>query len=200
MQSPLPFHAKISAHIKGLLLAPERVTLILGSFFLIVFISSLICLTHKPTIWAIVGAIIGLCGLVSLLMRWLIWGFSYQAEPSGIAMIASKEEFYISTSSSFEAEKFIPILREFVQNRQTLPPPHGAVKSGKPQKTEELSVYTPEKRNKILRAIKEGIAQHDQDFVKQLKEVEKELPKLLAQEKIELPVQTEIKAEGEENA
>jgi hypothetical protein len=191
MQGPIPFKAKVSATISAILQGPERVALFLGTFFLIIVLFSLPWLSS--TAWAIVSFLIGLAGLLILLFHWLVKGYSYQSEAPLTTMMASPDEIYLSTAKSIDPEKFLPILRNYVQNRQPLPPPYGAVTNGRPQDNEGLSEYPSEKRTQISEDIQAQILKHDEEFMKRLKEVEERLPKLLSKDNKEPPVQTEIK-------
>lgn len=190
-RSPFSLQAGITAKIEALLRGPERGILILGTLFLIIFLSSLIAETSKSTIFAEIGIITGLGGLVSILIYWLFWGHSYQTEGPLTTIVASGKELSI-TAPTYGQKELISLLREVIQNRQSLPPPYGAVTNGKPQEQEGLSKYSEEKKDQISKEFYEKIKQHDQQVFSQLKEIE---GKLSVSEEIELPVQNEIKEE-----
>src|SRR5580658_7250195 len=66
------------------------------------------------------------------------------------------------------------MLREVLQNRQSIPEPHGSV-LGNPRDLRSVKEYTAAERLDIARELNEAAREHDKEVVEQLKQTEEHL-------------------------
>jgi hypothetical protein len=152
-----PIAARVTATVHAPLGSPERGLLVVGILFAGIFVSSLWRVDKSP--WAILGIVGGFVGLAAILIVWLRDGRRFGQV--GVPLALSQTGQVTTFTTEVEPSRTIEVLaaiREFVQNRQPLPDPHGKVE-GDPANQKSLSPYTDTERGDVgkeLRADAEG--------------------------------------------
>ncbi len=168
-----PLQARLTAKISAPLRSPERGLLVLGGILAAIFGFSL--WRVNVTLWAIAGIIVGLGGLVTLLVAWLL--DSRRFGIVGVPVVVAETEQGVTLTTEMEPSRAlaaIAVLRDVVQNRQALPNPHGSV-TGEPADQHLLRPYSELEREETGRRLRSDADQHGRSVVNQIAEAQREL-------------------------
>lgn len=169
--TPLSASARINAQVEAKLRGPERGMLVAATFAFLFFVSSLIALSINASLWPAYFSLFG--GLLAggfLLRYWLKQPKHQPYEGPLTEVVASAEGITISAPAR-SPEEIIALVREAIQSRKPLPPPHGAVTNENPAQTDNLREYSAEERKQVLEDLKQAIKENDLRAVEQLRKM-----------------------------
>jgi len=150
--------------------------LVLGLFFLLVFLFSISIDAWSPGLLTKVGGYVGLVCLIALLVYWFFGGKGSEAPEMAMTTIsATPQELSISTPTR-DPHQLLRLITEIIHNRQALPAPHGSVKGRTPETTGALEEYSEKEREQVLERFNQELESHDKQVMDQIRETEKLLP------------------------
>ena len=183
-------HGKLSTSIVAKLRGDDPGVLVLGLIFLLLTLGALGFESQSPNIFSEICILVGLSGLLTILFRWYRQGQNLlKSEGIPIDVGICDKEVTVKTIVRNPREA-IALLRATIQGRGDIPPPRGTV-NGNPQQLDALREYTDEERERITAELRKNVARHDKVVLRQLDEIERQIPPPEAHEHLGIPDQKE---------
>ena len=142
--------------------------LVLGGLFAAISIAGMIVAAISPSFLAVTVSVVGLAGLVALLIRWWLLSDRTVPQVGQTTILATVDALEVQAPTRSPLES-IALIREVVQSRKNLPPPHGVVTSESPQDESSLRELSEPERTRLAVEMRQGLKDHDRQVIEKLK-------------------------------